>query len=133
MTDKPILTPLAELFSSRKFLLVFVIVAVAFLVHLVPELRPYSDDLTKIVFIAAGYLVLHLSAEDLLGVYQAGKVPTGDALQELVRAIIQAYVGGTTTSVNPGSTITINQNAAAPGGGDPNGGAPAPNGSMQAG
>jgi hypothetical protein len=118
MKDKPVLTPLQELFSSRKFLLALSIIITEFLIRAVPDLRPYVPDLSGIIFIALGFPILHLSVEDLIKLRQSAPDSQQEASTDLVAEIARVV---TALLAKPAEqTVVVNTGASEPGTGNVN-------------
>lgn len=66
MSDKPVITPTADILRDDKAILVIVGMLVEMVVNTVPALAPYSALLSLVAFLGIGLLVLHQSIEDLI-------------------------------------------------------------------
>lgn len=102
--DKPIVTPVQKLLSSRKFILAMGYIVAQLLVRAAPDLRPYIADLTILFTFTFSALFLHLSIEDIIKLI-AGYQPTSiaaaerDAANEALDVAIAPSGTGTITTV----------------------------------
>ena len=90
MDAKPILTPLAALLRSRKFLIALTVVIIAALVHFVPTLAPVQDQLGYVVLLAL-FLIAGITFEDSAEKWSARPASTGAALRELITEALDEF------------------------------------------
>ena len=90
MDAKPILTPLAALLRSRKFLIALTVVIIAALVHFVPTLAPVQDQLGYVVLLAL-FLIAGITVEDSAEKWAARPGTTKDALRDLLTEALEEF------------------------------------------
>ena len=111
MSTKPVIGPIIQLLTSRKFIIILSYIAAQLLIRAIPSLAPYVNDLTNVLTVAAGALFGHLSIEDIIKL-KAQYTPTSlpDAANTALTGVVSAAFPLVTTPTGP----TDNNTSAAP-------------------